>query len=109
MSLKQLVARMDLPMQDGWGAAALAIFVRDGLIKSFYGEAGIESEMVIGITGDGMNQAELSIEEDRPPTLIERIADDKFQKVGNLSISVVSLLISIGALVVAIFALSKAK
>ncbi len=37
----------------------------------------------------------------------DRLADDKFQKIGNLSISALSLLISLGALLVAIIALSK--
>jgi len=44
-----------------------------------------------------------------PLSLSDKIASDKFQKIGNFSISLLSFIVSIGALGVAIFALSKSN
>ena len=44
-----------------------------------------------------------------PPSFTDRLASDKFQKLGNLSISFLSFLVSIGALIVAFIALNKAN
>jgi hypothetical protein len=44
-----------------------------------------------------------------PLSWSDKVASDKFQKIGNLSISLLSFFVSIGALSVAIFALSKSN
>ncbi len=73
LSVSQLCERMETTIQSGWGAQALANFERIGLVKSIYGAAGIEGDMVIGMTGRGMKQAEEWIEEDRKRTLVENL------------------------------------
>jgi hypothetical protein len=59
------------------------------------------------ISSEGLRWAREIEARRRPPSLSDRLADDKFQKIGNLSISALSLVISIGALIVAAIALYK--
>ena len=59
------------------------------------------------ISAEGLRKAREIEEGRRPPSLSDHLASDKFQKIGSLSISALSLIISVGALVVAIIALLK--
>jgi hypothetical protein len=75
----------------------------------FYGDSSRSTlnSLRFEISSEGLRRAR-EIEASRQPLSIsDRLANDKFQKIGNLSISALSLLISIGALVVATIALYK--
>lgn len=59
------------------------------------------------ISSEGLRRAREIEDQRRPQPFSDRLADDKFQEIGNLSVSALSLVISIGALVVAAIALYK--
>ena len=67
----------------------------------------IAGQINFEISAEGLRRAKALRKNKLPPSLSDRIASDKFQKIGNLGISSLSFLVSIGALIVAIIALSK--
>ena len=61
------------------------------------------------ITHAGIARASEVSKQRRPSSWSDKVASDKFQKIGNLSISILSFFVSVGALGVAIFALNKSN
>ena len=59
------------------------------------------------LNGAGIAEAESIRLSLKPKSFTDHLADEKFQKIGNLGISALSFFVSLGALVVAILALSK--
>lgn len=75
--------------------------------RNFLEQDGYDYLMHFRLTGEGLWEAERIAKIRKPKTISEWLADEKFQKIGNLSISVLSALISLGALGVAFAAYLK--
>jgi hypothetical protein len=103
-NLKDICALDRIPASD----EQLIAFVRDH--DGVYGSKNLTFDYIyFSLNAEGHRHA-IEIEKSRRPlSFTDRLADEKFQKIGNLSISALSLLISLGALVVAIFALAKGQ
>ncbi|WP_228243956.1 hypothetical protein [Porphyrobacter sp. GA68] len=103
VDLIHALSSMKVDYDDEWSGIAIQYLVQQG----FAVDGSTMIDRRLRVTGEGFAEVERIHERRKPPTISDRLASDKFQKVGGLAVSTLSLLISIGALLVAIFALSK--
>ena len=103
VSLVATLSTMKAPYENDWNELVIPYLVERGFAEDDSTLDGWQFR----VTGEGFAEIERIHESRRPPSFTDRISSEKFQKIGNLSISVLSLLISLGALAVAVLALSK--